>query len=76
MIFISFAPPKEMKQRKGVRKRQPHPFSPPATQALKAPPKRLRFAPFPACLRASKDSGMSYPDHNTINRFRRERLKG
>jgi len=24
-MFISFAPPKEMNQRKGVRKRQPHP---------------------------------------------------
>jgi hypothetical protein len=57
MIFISFAPPKEMKQRKGVRKRQPQPFCPPAAQALKAPPKKLRFAPFPVCLRAAKDIG-------------------
>jgi hypothetical protein len=30
-MFISFAPPKEMNQRKGVRKRQPHPVCPPAT---------------------------------------------
>jgi hypothetical protein len=52
--FISFAPPKEMNQRKGGRKRQPHPVCPPATQALLAPPNRARFAPFPACLRANK----------------------
>jgi hypothetical protein len=32
-MFISFAPPKEMNQRKGVRKRQPCPFCPPATQS-------------------------------------------
>jgi hypothetical protein len=34
MIFFSFAPPKEMKQRKGVRKRQPQPFCPPDAQAF------------------------------------------
>jgi len=31
-MFISFAPPKETNQRKGVRKRQPLAFFPPATQ--------------------------------------------
>jgi len=31
-MFISFAPPKEMNQRKRVRKRQPHPVCPLATQ--------------------------------------------
>jgi hypothetical protein len=30
-MFISFASPKEMNQRKGDRKRQPHPFCPLAT---------------------------------------------
>jgi hypothetical protein len=33
-MFISFAPPKEMNQRKGVRKRQPQPVCPPATHCL------------------------------------------
>jgi len=33
-MFISFAPPKEMNQRKRVRKRQPQPVCPPATQSL------------------------------------------
>jgi hypothetical protein len=33
-MFISFAPPKEMNQRKGGRKRQPHPVCPPAAQSL------------------------------------------
>jgi hypothetical protein len=31
-MFISFAPPKETNQRKGVRKRQPCPFFPLAAQ--------------------------------------------
>jgi len=31
-MFIFFAPPKEMNQRKEGRKRQPHPVCPPATQ--------------------------------------------
>jgi len=31
-MSLSFAPPKESDQRKRVRKRQPHPFFPPATQ--------------------------------------------
>jgi hypothetical protein len=34
ILFISFAPPKEMNQRKGGRKRQPHTICPPATQGL------------------------------------------
>jgi len=33
-MFISFAPPKEMNQRKGVRKCQLQPFCPPATRSL------------------------------------------
>jgi len=34
-MFISFAPPKEMNQRKGGRKRQPPPVCPPAAQCRK-----------------------------------------
>jgi hypothetical protein len=34
LLFISFAPPKEMNQRKGGRKRQPPPVCPPAAQDL------------------------------------------
>jgi hypothetical protein len=52
-LFISFAPPKEMNQRKGGRKRQPQPVCPLATQGLYAPPNRLRFAPFPVSPRTS-----------------------
>jgi hypothetical protein len=46
--FISFASPKETKQRKRARKCQLQPFSPPATQAIASPlhEKRLQFAPF------------------------------
>jgi hypothetical protein len=33
-LFISFAPPKEMNQRKRGRKRQPLAFCPPAAQGL------------------------------------------
>jgi hypothetical protein len=33
-LFISFAPPKEMNQRKRGRKRKLQPFSPHATQCL------------------------------------------
>jgi hypothetical protein len=51
-MFISFAPPKEMNQRKGGRKRQPLPVCPPATQDLLAPPNRERFTPFPVCPRS------------------------
>jgi hypothetical protein len=40
LLFISFAPPKEMNQRKGVRKRQPPPVCPPATQSLKGATKQ------------------------------------
>jgi hypothetical protein len=52
MMFISFAPPKEMNQRKGGRKSQLQHFPTPATQALLALRKVLKFAPFPVCLRA------------------------
>jgi hypothetical protein len=34
LLFISFAPPKEMNQRKGGRKRQPPPVCPPSTRDL------------------------------------------
>jgi len=40
MMFISFAPPREMNQRKGVRKRQPHPVCPPATRGHKGATKQ------------------------------------
>jgi hypothetical protein len=40
IMFISFAPPKEMNQRKGGRKRQPPPVCPPATQGLKGATKQ------------------------------------
>jgi len=53
-LFISFASPKEMNQRKGARKRQPHPFFSARYAGLHAPPKRLRFAPFPVCPRTPK----------------------
>jgi hypothetical protein len=49
-MFISFAPPKEMNQRKGGRKRQPHPVCPPATQSLKGATKQgavRTFSGFP-----------------------------
>jgi hypothetical protein len=56
-MFISFAPPKEMNQRKGVRNRaagelvkakcQLQPKRAPATLALMAPSFWLKFAPFP-----------------------------
>jgi hypothetical protein len=39
-LFISFAPPKEMNQRKGGRKYQLQPFCPPATQSLKGATKK------------------------------------
>ena len=39
-MFISFAPPKEMNQRKGGRKRQPPPVCPPAAQSLKGATKQ------------------------------------
>jgi hypothetical protein len=48
-LFISFAPPKEMNQRKGGRKCQLQPKRAPATQALLALPFCLKFAPFPVC---------------------------
>ena len=52
-MFISFAPPKEMNQRKGGRKCQLQPKRAPATQAIKALPFWLKFTPFPVCPRAS-----------------------
>jgi len=50
-MFISFAPPKEMNQRKGGRKSQLQPFPAPATLAILALRKGLKFAPFPDCPR-------------------------
>jgi hypothetical protein len=50
-MFISFAPPKEMNQRKGGRKRQPHQFVAYCTMPFPAPTNMVRFAPFPVCLR-------------------------
>jgi len=44
---------KKVTKEQGVRKRQPPPVCPPATQAIKAPPNRARFTPFPACPRTS-----------------------
>jgi hypothetical protein len=40
LLFISFAPPKEMNQRKGGRKRQPQAFCPPAVQGLNGATKK------------------------------------
>ena len=51
-----------MNQRKGGRKRQPHPVCPPATHALSAPPNRMRFAPFPDYPRASLSNNSVDPD--------------
>jgi hypothetical protein len=60
-LFISFAPPKEMNQRKRGRNRaigelgeakcQLQPKLAPATLAILAQPFWLNFAPFPFCLR-------------------------
>jgi hypothetical protein len=52
--FLLLAQKKRTKE-KGTGKDNLSLFWAPAAQALKAPPKRLRFAPFPDCLRASKD---------------------
>jgi len=52
-LFISFAPPKEMNQRKRGRKCQLQPKRAPATLALLALPFCLKFAPFPVCPRTS-----------------------
>jgi hypothetical protein len=57
LSFISFAPPKEMNQRKRGRKRQLQPCPRPATQALLALRSWLKFAPFPV------------PLHTPITRF-------
>jgi len=53
-MFISFAPPKEMNQRKGGRKRQPHQFVAYCAMPFPAPTNLVRFAPFPVCPRAIK----------------------
>jgi hypothetical protein len=45
-MFISFAPPKEMNQRKGGRKRQPQPVCPPATQGLIGATKQAKVRAF------------------------------
>jgi hypothetical protein len=49
-LFISFAPPKKMNQRNGVRKSELQPKRVPATQDFMAHPFCLKFAPFPGCL--------------------------
>jgi hypothetical protein len=46
----SFAPPKEMNQRKGGRKRQPHPFCLPATHGLKGATKKDEVRTFSGSL--------------------------
>jgi len=46
-MFISFAPPKEMNQRKGVRERQPRPVCPPATHSRKGATKQGEVRTFP-----------------------------
>jgi hypothetical protein len=51
-LVISFAPPKEMNQRKRGRKCQLHPKRAPATFALLALPFWMKFAPFPVRHRA------------------------
>jgi hypothetical protein len=43
-LFISFAPPKETNQRKGVRKCQLQPYATPAAHALLALRSRLKLA--------------------------------
>jgi hypothetical protein len=49
-MFISFAPPKEMNQRKGGRKRQPHPFCLPAAHGLKGATKKDEVRTFSGSL--------------------------
>jgi hypothetical protein len=53
LMFISFAPPKEMNQRKGGRKCQLQPKRAPAALALLALPFCLKFTPFPVCPRTT-----------------------
>jgi hypothetical protein len=59
MMFISFAPPKEMNQRKGGRKRQPHQFVAYCAMPFPAPTNLVRFAPFPICPRTDIDTLLS-----------------
>jgi len=47
IMFFSFAPPKEMNQRKVVRERQPRPVCPLATQGLKSTTKQGKIRTFP-----------------------------
>jgi hypothetical protein len=46
VLSLSFAAPKESNPRKGAPKRQPPPFCSPATRAILAQTKTVRFAPF------------------------------
>jgi hypothetical protein len=54
IMFISFAPPKEMNQRKGGRKRQLLLFFAICTKPFPAPKNMEQFAPFPVCPRAKR----------------------
>jgi transposase len=45
-LFLSFAPPKERNQRKGVRKRQPRHVCPPATLCLNGATKQAEVRTF------------------------------
>jgi hypothetical protein len=53
-MFISFAPPKEMNQRKGGRKRQLLLFFAICTKPFPAPKNKEQFATFPVCPRAQR----------------------
>jgi len=55
LLSLSFAPPKESNQRKRVRKRQPFLFFANCALPFPAPKNSKRFAPFPACPRASSN---------------------
>jgi hypothetical protein len=50
-FFGSFAPPKEMNQRKGGRKRQLFLFFAICAKPFPAPKNKEQFAPFPVCPR-------------------------
>ena len=71
-MFISFAPPKEMNQRKGGRKCQLQSKRAPATQAIKALPFCLKFTPFPVCPRSSIYQIMQHHDNFGISNGLRE----
>ena len=47
ILFISFVPPKEMNQRKGVLERQPCPVCPLAAQGFKGATKQNEVRTFP-----------------------------